>query len=1192
MFNRSKTNKSVVKKLFLEDRPLKSTSGDKFQYTQVAEVICDVLEQNNFPVHIGLFGPWGSGKTSVIKLLENKIESDSNISEKYLIKTLSVWKFADDAPSLHRKIVRQVQAELGVVNDEGLSVESTNTETATGSGIFSLLIKSRLFKMSALVYLLILTATFVVNIVVNLPGFNGILVTLTSAATAALVISSLKVFSGNFQISNQVARKNIALQHSDQYEARFEASVEQYLKENNGKNLILVFDDLDRLPPKQLLAALNTIKTFLHSSNCAFILPCDETVLRNGIKAAFEEKEIIQQEDSIKSEERYVSDFISKTFDYLIHLPIVEQRNMRTYAKELIMEQKLTWIDDPEINLNKIMGVLIHSETKTPRQVKTLINSFVANWELAKKRDNEAGKKLLTKEPQAIALFTVLQTDYPEYYTSLVNDPYLITRSDDKKITANLIAYLSRVEKFIPKEDPRPFIYFSNDKLNPATGKPEVLNVMKFLVNGQVNEFKNSFTQLKVNDKAILFSSAISDFYDNPGIEVENCLKSLIESGVDLTNVVSEMELHNWDLLLRENVDYLLEHLPSKVCNVLNHLSFDDKTWTEYGSKLNVEENAEDLIDLWVNHPSYVDKLGIQNLGKQLTNSVLENDDGYALVQRVFDLSTGHPMLLQIEWVDVIKKSLPLNYSPEYSLGACIMEINKKTESNITADLLNQFLELYNFKTEEFINGIGRVWCSIYSGTPKEINGFIDLFLYDSFSGFDQEDFSMINSFMLNVPYDEVRDFVIEYLSGEEDAERINNYLRTFPESPGIPGFCEENFSFDLDDETLELYLNIIINRNYNIKNKISNVIKTIKSELDSKSIQQKKSKAIEVIQSLQQVNHFEEALNKSREVLLPLNDKNMWFNWGEEVFVERLDLFFLLYKQDEAAINWILECIESMANIANKIINPGRTYSSNSLRYLNIVVNEIVLKYINIDWENIISDWKDIKAQNNSNISINLFNILDSTTRSQVVGQLSNRCSLGSTGYNELLNDHYDLAVNSHREAVFKRWEVITTEFRKKVIHNLSQQTDETVAASNKLLVEQLSVSPHIDFLNEFVDWEIQEEDRKLYITRLIDKMSFETCATWVSETANQMNRDGFHKWKGFSVEYAAEKRKVNYSSLKVAMETALDLGQERARLALTVLSGVSLSKSELRHFRGKIIRYYNEYPELVDRFGYRFKV
>jgi len=1192
MFNRSQKNKPSVKHLFLEDRPLKSTSGDKFQYTQVAEVISDLLAQNNFPVHIGLFGPWGSGKTSVIKLLENKIESDSNISEKYLIKTLSVWKFADDAPSLHRKIVRQVQAELGVINDEGITIESTNTDTATGSGIFSLLIKNRFFKVSALIYILILIAVFVVNIAFSLPRVNAILTELTSAATLAIVLGAFKVFLGNFQLSNQITKKNLALQHSDQYEARFEASVEEYLNKNNGKNLILVFDDLDRLPPKQLLAALNTIKTFLHSSNCAFILPCDETVLRNGIRAAFEEKEIIQEEDSTKSEESYVSEFISKTFDYLIHLPIVEQRNMKTYARQLITEQKLSWIDDPDINLNKIMGVLIHTETKTPRQVKSLINSFVANWELAKKRDNESGKKLLTKEPEAIALFTVLQTDYPSYYNSLVNDPYLITRNDNKILKDNnLKGYLSRVEKFIPKDDPRPFIYFSNEKLNPATGKPEVLKVMTFLVNGQVNEFKNAFELLSLYDKEILLSSAISDFYDNSGIEVENCLKSLIESEVDLTNVVSEMELHNWDLLLRENVDYLLDHIPSKVCNVLNYLSYDEKTWMEYGAKLKVEKNSDDLVDLWVKYPSYVEKLGIQDIGKQISNSFIENNDGYSLVQRVFDLNSGHPMLLQIDWAKIVEESLPLNYSPNYSLAACIIEINKKTDSNITADLLNHFLELYGFKTDEFVMGIGRVWCSIYSGTAEEINGFVKLFGHDSFSGFDEEDFTMINSFMEDVSYGEVRDVVNSYLSEQQDAENINKYLETFPNSPGIPGFCEKNFSFNLDNESMKLYLSVIVNRNGNIKNKITNVIDKIKSELDSKSSQQTKSEALVVIQKLQEVNHFGEALTNRREELLPLNDKYMWFNWVEEVFVERLELFFLIYGKDDSALQWLLECVESMTNMVTGHYNPGKSYSNNSSRYLNILVNQIVTRYIDIDWENIISNWRNIKARNNTT-SIDLFNYLDSTTRSQVVGQLSNRCSLGNASYNGLLNGFYDLAVNSHREAVFKRWEVIGQDFRAKVIQNLSQQTDEIVIASNKLLVDHLSVNPQIDFLNEFVEWEIKEEYRKLYIRRLIEKMSLADCVSWVSETVSLMNRDGFHRWKGFSVEYAAERGKIDLHLLKAPLETALDLGQERAKMALTVLSKIKLGKADSRYFREKIIKYYNEYPELVNHFGYRFKV
>lgn len=291
-------------------------------------------------------------------------------------------------------------------------------------------------------------------------------------------------------------------------------------------------------------------------------------------------------------------------------------------------------------------------------------------------------------------------------------------------------------------------------------------------------------------------------------------------------------------------------------------------------------------------------------------------------------------------------------------------------------------------------------------------------------------------------------------------------------------------------------------------------------------------------------------------------------------------------------ALNWILECVENMVNIIKTNIYTGKRYQGNSASYLNILVNEIVSRYVDIDWDEMVRKWKGIKAQNNNNVSIDLFTCLNAATKSQVVGQLSNRCSLGNVTYNEILNDNYDLAIHNHRKAVFSRWDVIGGDFRKKVIDSLSRQPDEVVLASNKLLVEQLSANPQIEFLNEFVDWEIGESNRKLYIRKILDKMQLETCATWVSETINLMNRDGFHRWKGFSVEYATEKGKVNYNLLKTALETSLDLGQDRAKLALTILSSLSLSRTDLRYFRDKVIQYYNEYPELVDRFGYRFKV
>lgn len=75
------------------------------------------------------------------KILEQIITSNEGDKNKYKTKLISVWKFADDAPSLHRKIVREVEFALDIKNDEGLDIETTNQEslsTTDGATLFSI----------------------------------------------------------------------------------------------------------------------------------------------------------------------------------------------------------------------------------------------------------------------------------------------------------------------------------------------------------------------------------------------------------------------------------------------------------------------------------------------------------------------------------------------------------------------------------------------------------------------------------------------------------------------------------------------------------------------------------------------------------------------------------------------------------------------------------------------------------------------------------------------------------------------------------------------------------------------------------------------------------------------------------------------------------------------------------------------
>jgi hypothetical protein len=379
------------------------------------------------------------------------------------------------------------------------------------------------------------------------------------------------------------------------------------------------------------------------------------------------------------------------------------------------------------------------------------------------------------------------------------------------------------------------------------------------------------------------------------------------------------------------------------------------------------------------------------------------------------------------------------------------------------------------------------------------------------------------------------------------------------------------------------LYLNVFINRSHHLSD-IDRLIRVIKKELKDKGSQQTKSEVAGVIRKLQQIDKYREALLIAREEIMSIDNPNMWLQWTEEVYIERLEIFFLLYKDNEDTLDWLMESVRAMVLVTAGYSSPGYSYTGHSTRYLNILVSDIVSLYINIDWEETISSWKIING------NLNLFNYLDTTTKPKIVGQLSNLCELSSSVYNQLLREHYDLVVRSHREGIFNRWEVIDSDFRRAVVEKLPQYRQEIVDECNELLMKYLKTNPHINFLNEFVEWEIEDVYRKVYLKSLIENIPLEICANWVSEEVSSMNQVGFHKWKGYTVELAVSFRKVNFNSLKGVLETALDLGQARAKLALTILSQTTLSKTDLKRFREKIISNYDEYPELVNQFGYRF--
>lgn len=75
----------------------KESSEDYLNFGEVSQLAVDVLAtEGMLPVSIGIFGNWGAGKSSLLKLIEQKLEQEN---QDWIVINFDSWLYQgyDDA---------------------------------------------------------------------------------------------------------------------------------------------------------------------------------------------------------------------------------------------------------------------------------------------------------------------------------------------------------------------------------------------------------------------------------------------------------------------------------------------------------------------------------------------------------------------------------------------------------------------------------------------------------------------------------------------------------------------------------------------------------------------------------------------------------------------------------------------------------------------------------------------------------------------------------------------------------------------------------------------------------------------------------------------------------------------------------------------------------------------------------------
>lgn len=498
------------------------TKIDLLDFSHLLAVAKSVIETPDLmPTTIGIFGDWGSGKTSLMKMLEVDLMERSKENKELLCVSFNGWLFEgyEDAKTA---LMSTILAEI------------EKNRSPTSSEKFWKLLKSLRQRVSLMRLSLVIGKYAAGYYLAGQPGLATVAVSDLPGLLKSIAEKSQQL--NEDQILKLVEDKVADKQEKTFLSLRdFHSDFTELLEAAEIKTLVVFIDDLDRCTPDTIIGTLEAIKLFLFAPQTVFVIGADEPLIRYAVRRRFPE---------IQGHKTDVGrDYLEKLIQFPIRIPPLSQVELELYihllfVEKAVSEEKLNQVrhlvigQKPEhiydasfarravqealgttdeqlladIALaSQIAPVLTQGLSGNPRQTKRFLNMLMMRLRMAEAREIKLRTKVLVKlmlleyinlpvfrdladlqatqegKPAELSLAEKkLQQDLRAEASAQVSDETNETTKPENVSIANQDAdnqYLKgwladdwmkawfMLEPALADEDLRPYFFFSRDKL-------------------------------------------------------------------------------------------------------------------------------------------------------------------------------------------------------------------------------------------------------------------------------------------------------------------------------------------------------------------------------------------------------------------------------------------------------------------------------------------------------------------------------------------------------------------------------------------------------------------------------------------------------------------------------------------------------------------------------------------------------
>lgn len=360
-----------------------------------------VINPNLLPLTIGVFGDWGSGKSSIMKMLEQKLK----VEDKVLTIYFNSWLF-ESYEDAKVSLLENILLELS--KNEALDETAKKKVLSLISRVDYLkLAKDGIKKYGKNVVDIIATGGIGTAIEASFSMLN-------TEKLNELKTADLSKLNEYIKEEQENTTKNTI--------KTFRKDFEELIKATNYDSVVIFVDDLDRCMPERVIETLEAIKLFLSVPNTAFVIGADERIIKHSISMHLQLHTFNNNSDYLQDTQQIVTDYIEKLIQIPYRIPKLSPSEIETYNNLLFSVSLLNKDDftkvyesylefrkndfyssfslgnikevislDEKIELSNLLNIshfmsqMITNVLKgNPRQTKRFLNTFILREKLAK----------------------------------------------------------------------------------------------------------------------------------------------------------------------------------------------------------------------------------------------------------------------------------------------------------------------------------------------------------------------------------------------------------------------------------------------------------------------------------------------------------------------------------------------------------------------------------------------------------------------------------------------------------------------------------------------------------------------------------------------------------------------------------------------------------------------------------------